>query len=95
MHRLWLVSYDIACDRRRRKVDKLLSRWGDRVLESLYECRWRADQVPGMVEALRRCMKVGDDHLALLPLCRDCQRQVRTVGDGCHACTGEQAWFVV
>lgn len=35
----YVVSYDLSCDRERRRVDRLLKGYGLRVLESVFECR--------------------------------------------------------
>jgi CRISPR-associated endonuclease Cas2 len=80
MHRLWLVSYDVACPRRRYRLDRLLAGLGDRVLESLWEARLRADQLPVLTARLQRLLKPGEDRLSLLPLCADCQRRLVRLG---------------
>lgn len=48
MRRLWVVCYDIADDRRRTRLERWLLGQGDRVLESVFECVWRADQLPAV-----------------------------------------------
>lgn len=70
MQRLWLVSYDVACPRRRRRLDRLLGGFGFRVLESLWECQLRADQIPPLQARLQQLVKPEQDQLALLPVCR-------------------------
>lgn len=89
MRRLWLISYDIADDRRRRAVDRLLLGLGDRVLESLFECHLRADQLPALTRRLAACIDPATDRLALLPLCRQCQQATHSHGhgrrEGCRA----------
>jgi CRISPR-associated protein Cas2 len=34
-----IICYDIACDRRRYRVARILLAYGERVLESVFECR--------------------------------------------------------
>ena len=34
-----VICYDIACDRRRYRVARILLGYGERVLESVFECR--------------------------------------------------------
>ena len=82
MKRLWLVSYDIACDRRRRHVEKVLFGLGERVLESLFECHLRADQVPALRGRLALCIDARADRVAMLPQCRWCQERTRGHGLG-------------
>jgi CRISPR-associated protein Cas2 len=80
MPRLWLVTYDIACPRRRYRLDRLLGGLGFRVLESLWECRLRADQIPGLTHKLRQLLHPDEDQCALIPLCADCQRRTLRLG---------------
>ncbi len=76
MQRLWLISYDIANQRRRRAVDHYLAGLGQRVLESLYECWLRADQVRTLPTELAAFLDPQHDRLALLPVCGHCQHRV-------------------
>lgn len=95
MHRLWLVSYDVACPRRRYRLDRLLGALGTRVLASLWECRLRADQIPALEQRLRRTLDASEDRLALLPLCADCQRRTLRLGDPAQPALGGCTCWVV
>lgn len=95
MNRLWIVSYDIADNRRRRQLDKLLLGLGDRHLESLFECWLRADQVPGVERRIRALLDPAADRLAMVPVCRDCQRRTRSHGLGRSMATQRYHFFVV
>ncbi len=95
MHRLWLVSYDVACPRRRYRLDRVLGGLGERVLESLWECWLRADQLPALQVRLRALLREGEDRLALLPLCADCQRRALRLGDPLQPASGRACCWVV
>jgi CRISPR-associated protein Cas2 len=82
MHRLWLISYDVACPRRRRQLDKTLLPLGERVLESLFECWLSAAAARSLQAQLRALLNAEEDRLALLPVCADCQRRVVDLGAG-------------
>jgi CRISPR-associated protein Cas2 len=82
MHRLWLISYDVACPRRRRQLDKTLLPLGERVLESLFECWLSADAAHRLHTQLQTLLNPEEDRLALLPVCADCQRRVLDLGAG-------------
>ena len=73
MRRLWIVAYDMADDRRRARLDYWLQGHGDRVLESVFECVWTADELPGVKAKLRRLIDPGADRLRLAPVCRSCR----------------------
>jgi len=93
MRRLWLLSYDIACDRRRREVVKCLEKKGDRVQESVFELYLRYDEVVVLRRDLETLIDTSADKCALFPLCRWCQEKVAIVGRGRRS-TQPQSWVV-
>jgi CRISPR-associated protein Cas2 len=80
MRRLWVVSYDVADARRRQHLANYLLGWGDRVLESVYECVWRADQLPQVQRELAALIDAGTDRLWLVPVCCHCRALARVNG---------------
>lgn len=90
MRRLWVATYDISDNSRRLRVARYLLGWGDRVLESVFECVWRADQMPGVQRDLLRLIDPATDRLWLVPVCRRCREaaqvngQHRSVDHVCH-----------
>ncbi len=57
---LYLIAYDIAHDRRRRRVAKLLAGVGRRIQESLFEARLDCDQIAELRERLGPHLKAVD-----------------------------------
>ncbi len=49
-----LVSYDVASDKRRRKLFKLLHRWGAPLQKSVFRCRVRDTGFARMRRAISR-----------------------------------------
>ncbi len=86
MRRLWVVSYDISDNARRTQLANYLLGWGDRVLESVFECVWRADQMPTVRQELLDRIDPSADRLWLVPLCRRC-RQAAQVNGQHRRCT--------
>lgn len=95
MKRLWLISYDVADNHRRSRVARYLLGRGDRVLESLFECHLRADQIPTVRADLLALIDPGEDRLALYPLCAHCQRATRSVGQGRREGCGQPHFHIV
>lgn len=93
MKRLWVVSYDVACDRRRERLAQWLLGQGDRVLESVYECAWTADQMPAMRARLAALIDTGQDRLRLAPVCVACREA--SVADGRHRGRAHACLWVV
>lgn len=63
-----IFCYDIACDRRRYRVARILQAYGERVLESVFECR--IDHAT-LAELQARLAKVinAEDKLAYWQIC--------------------------
>jgi CRISPR-associated protein Cas2 len=93
MRRLWVVTYDIANDRRRVRLANALAGWGERVLESVFECTWRADQLPKVVEQLSALIDPAEDRLWLVPVCAACRAKARVNGQ--HRCPDDPPWHIV
>lgn len=82
MQRLWIISYDIASDRRRYRLSRFLLGLGDRVEESVFECYLRADQLPAFSARISGIIDPGEDAVALVPVCRDCRARFQGFGRG-------------
>lgn len=79
---LIIVTYDIADDKRRYRVSKLLEGFGQRVLESVFECDLTQSQFSRMERRLTPLMKDKADGARVYTLCGDCKAQTRIYGAG-------------
>ena len=77
---LYVVAYDIADDRRRTKVHKLLSGFGHWTQYSLFECYLTEKQYVRLRQMLDRVLNAGQDSVRFYPLCQACRKRVETVG---------------
>lgn len=74
---LYLVAYDIASDRRRRRVARVLESFGRRIQESLFEARLDADEVAEVRSRLGELL-AADDLIEIAPIDeRSAQRRSR------------------
>jgi CRISPR-associated protein Cas2 len=81
--RQWLVvSYDIADDRRRHKVMRIVGGYGRRVQYSVFECEVRPAQVLELQQRLRRVIRPEQDSVRFYLLCEECLGKVVTLGLG-------------
>ena len=80
MKRLWVVCYDVSCNRRRYRLARWLQGQGDRVLESVFECVWRGDQLPAIRARLLRLIDPATDALSLTPVCAACRGDAMVSG---------------
>jgi len=93
MRRLWVLSYDIACARRRNHVVKCLEKKGARVQESIFELYLRFDEVASLCTQLQVLLDSRADKCALFPLCHWCQEKVDILGQGRRS-SQPQSWIV-
>ena len=66
MRRFFLVSYDVADDRRRTRISKLLEGWGDRVQYSVFCCQLNPRERHALMEALKERLHAREDQVILV-----------------------------
>ncbi|MGB9738187.1 MAG: CRISPR-associated endonuclease Cas2 [Chloroflexus aggregans] len=80
---LYLISYDISVDQRRLKIAKLLEGYGQRVLESVFECDLEVNAYRQLRQKLSRLIDVAEgDRLRIYQLCGMCRRNAEIIGEG-------------
>ena len=93
MRRLWVVSYDVSDEERRTRLVRYLEGRGCRVMESVFECVWRADQIPQIRQNLQALIDPAQDRLWLVPVCQSCLRAAAFSGQ--HRTVGQIHYHVV
>lgn len=77
---LYIVAYDIPVDRRRTKVHRVLSGYGQWTQYSLFECWLTRRQYIELRAKLAKHLDADTDSVRFYPLCAACQQNVVTVG---------------
>jgi CRISPR-associated protein Cas2 len=77
---LYVVAYDISVDKRRTKVHRVLSSYGQWTQYSLFECWLTRRQYIELRAKLAKHLDADTDSVRFYPLCGTCQRNVVTVG---------------
>lgn len=77
---LYLVTYDISCNKRRKKVSDLLEGYGQRVQFSVFECVLTADKYHELRQRLIQRVKADEDSVRFYPLSRHTLNQVEIIG---------------
>jgi len=74
-----VIAYDIACDRRRARLVRLLEGVGVRANYSVFECRLAARDIPRLKNAIDTLIDPHEDSVLYYPLCTTCvDRRERT-----------------
>lgn len=75
-----LVAYDIASPRRRTRVAKRLSQFGDRVQYSVFECELTPERYVELRESLVALVRPKTDRVHFYPLCQTCFGRAESLG---------------
>ncbi len=80
---LYLISYDISIDKRRTTIARLLEGFGQRVLESVFECDLDQREYATLRKKLNRRVRPEEgDRLRIYQLCATCHGRVEVIGEG-------------
>ncbi len=85
MNRLWMIAYDIANDRRRRRVDRVLKNHAERVQESVFEGFISHADLRRLKRELAAEIDTVADSVRFYPLCLWCEASVHSQGRGRRA----------
>ncbi|RMD59185.1 CRISPR-associated endonuclease Cas2 [Candidatus Parcubacteria bacterium] len=77
---LYVVAYDIPNNRRRTKIHKLLSGYGEWTQYSLFECYLSDKELLQLRHRLEPLLDAKKDSVRFYPLCASCASKVDTVG---------------
>lgn len=77
-----VVSYDVADNRRRSRVAKLLEGYGARKLESVFECDLTPAQWAKLRAKLFKLLQEKEDRARAYFLCETCLARTEIVGGG-------------
>lgn len=77
---LYIISYDIPDDKRRSKIHKTLCGFGAWTQYSLFECFLTKKDLIRLQSKLDDILKPDEDSLRMYPLCKACQKRVKTIG---------------
>lgn len=77
---LYLISYDIVCDKRRHRVAKCLEGMGQRVQFSVFECELSPAQFRGLRVELEGLVDLNADSIRFYPICATCADMLERLG---------------
>jgi CRISPR-associated protein Cas2 len=78
---LYIIAYDIPCDRRRKKIADLLEGYGKRVQYSVFECCLEPEKYDELRKRLRKRYKIAEDSVRFYPLSQHTLTQVEIWGE--------------
>ena len=77
---LYVVTYDVVCDRRRKKVANLLEGYGKRVQYSVFECVLSSAKFKELQKRLKPRINLEEDSVRFYPISGHTMGQVDAWG---------------
>jgi len=77
---LYIVTYDIPCDKRRKKVSDLLEGYGKRVQYSVFECSISDAKYNELRRRLKKRINLQEDSVRFYPLSHHTLGQIEIWG---------------
>lgn len=75
-----VITYDISEDKRRTKIHKILSSYGQWMQFSVFECNLTATQYAKLRNRLNKLIQSETDSIRFYFLCGCCQNKVERIG---------------
>lgn len=75
-----VISYDVAEDKRRTKIHKILKSYGQWMQYSVFECNLTETQYAKLRSRLNKLIKPEQDSIRFYVLCACCQAKVERIG---------------
>ena len=78
-----VVAYDIANDKRRDRIAKILSDYGERVNFSVFECDFKnTAEFRKLRKKIKETIKSSEDHVRYYRVCKKCRNKMIVQGYG-------------
>ncbi len=91
---LIVICYDIADDKRRRRVDKVLSGYGVRVQESVFEADLHEKHYLEVRRKLKKEIDENEDNVRFYRQCLRCSSAVEVLGVGTYPIDGPELLII-
>lgn len=77
-----LVAYDIANDKRLRRVAVIMEDYGARVQRSVFECRINGERLSALMKKIKGVINRREDRVQIYRLCAACRQRFDERGEG-------------
>lgn len=77
---LYIISYDIESDRKRKKVSGILVEYGIRVQYSVFECLLQRSELRALYAKIKPLVSEKTDSVIFYPVCLKCSAKKTVIG---------------
>jgi CRISPR-associated protein Cas2 len=92
--RLWVISYDVADDKRRDRLARLLARTMERVQESVFEGWLNSAEITRLIEEAKSILDLHEDGLRAYPLAVRTPERYQVYGQQTPTAEHRNFWIV-
>ena len=78
----YVLCYDIANNRRRRYVTKIMESYGYRVQESVFEAFLSSSDLKELQSRIKKTIHEKEDNIRIYSLCGTCNKNIMIIGIG-------------
>jgi CRISPR-associated protein Cas2 len=78
----YVLAYDIADDKRRVRIARLMESLGERVQGSVFEAYLNAGELQTLLRKVRKVLRAEEDGLRIYLLCEACRAKIAVEGQG-------------
>lgn len=77
--KLWIIAYDIANNKRRRRIVKIIEKYGKRANFSVFECMLTEYQLIHTKTKISKILDATEDKIIFYPICLNCYSKVEYI----------------
>lgn len=78
----YVLAYDIADDKRRARIARLMESLGERVQGSVFEAYLNTVELQSLLRKVRKVLRAEEDGLRIYLLCETCRGKIVVEGQG-------------
>ena len=78
----YLIAYDIADEKRLKRVAKKMESYGARVQKSIFEAALASADLQRLQEEILDLIDTEEDGVKFFPLCQRCRQRTSFIGEG-------------
>jgi len=77
---MYVISYDVVDDKKRRHLAKYLESYGVRVQYSVFETELNEQQLNALIKGIKKKINLSEDTVRIYPIQKDLRERIVTIG---------------
>lgn len=77
---MYVISYDVVDDKKRRHLARYLESYGVRVQYSVFETELNEQQLNALIKGIKKKINLSEDTVRIYPIQKDLRERIVTIG---------------